>query len=101
MRPTPARASRGRPETRPLAGSAWHSSRATASTGYPSALTVKTWGFYDVLFDGQPFKFERGYGTYVMENILFKISFPAEFHAQRGRGGAAAASRGGSTGSTG
>ena len=50
--------------------------------GYPSALTVKTWGFYDVLFDGQPFKFERGYGTYVMENILFKISFPAEFHAQ-------------------
>lgn len=50
--------------------------------GYPSALSAKTWGFYDVLFGGQPFKFERGYGTYVMENILFKISFPAEFHAQ-------------------
>ncbi len=50
--------------------------------GYPSALSVKTWGFYDVLFGGQPFKFQRGYGTYVMENILFKISFPAEFHAQ-------------------
>jgi 2-methylcitrate dehydratase len=50
--------------------------------GYPSALTAKTWGFYDVLFKGQPFKFQRNYGSYVMENILFKISFPAEFHAQ-------------------
>src|SRR4029078_11103841 len=42
----------------------------------------KTWGFYDVLFKGQPFKFQRPYGSYVMENVLFKISFPAEFHAQ-------------------
>jgi 2-methylcitrate dehydratase len=50
--------------------------------GYPSALTAKTWGFYDVLFNGQPFKFQRDYGSYVMENVLFKISFPAEFHAQ-------------------
>jgi 2-methylcitrate dehydratase len=50
--------------------------------GYPSALTAKTWGFYDVLFKGQPFKFQRDYGSYVMENVLFKISFPAEFHAQ-------------------
>jgi 2-methylcitrate dehydratase len=50
--------------------------------GYPSALTAKTWGFYDVLFKGTPFKFSRGYGSYVMENVLFKISFPAEFHAQ-------------------
>lgn len=50
--------------------------------GYPSALTAKTWGFYDVSFKGQPFKFQRPYGHYVMENILFKISFPAEFHAQ-------------------
>lgn len=50
--------------------------------GYPSALTAKTWGFYDVLYKGQPFKFQRSYGSYVMENILFKISFPAEFHAQ-------------------
>ncbi len=50
--------------------------------GYPSALTAKTWGFYDVLFKGQPFKFTQGYGSYVMENVLFKISFPAEFHAQ-------------------
>ncbi len=50
--------------------------------GYPSVLTAKTWGFYDVLFKGQPFKFQRPYGTYVMENVLFKISFPAEFHAQ-------------------
>src|SRR6266513_5803163 len=50
--------------------------------GYPSVLTAKTWGFYDVLFKGQPFKFQRPYGSYVMENVLFKISFPAEFHAQ-------------------
>ena len=53
--------------------------------GYPSALTAKTWGFYDVLFGGKPFKFQRPisqWGAYVMENILFKISFPAEFHAQ-------------------
>ncbi|MFP5249230.1 MAG: 2-methylcitrate dehydratase, partial [Acidobacteriota bacterium] len=50
--------------------------------GYPSALTAKTWGFYDVLFRGQQFKFQRPYGSYVMENVLFKISYPAEFHAQ-------------------
>ena len=50
--------------------------------GYPSALTAKKWGFYDVCFRGQPFKFARTLDTYVMENILFKISFPAEFHAQ-------------------
>ncbi|WP_438970912.1 bifunctional 2-methylcitrate dehydratase/aconitate hydratase [Methylophaga sp.] len=50
--------------------------------GYPTALSAKTWGFYDVLFKGQPFKFQRQYGSYVMENVLFKISFPAEFHAQ-------------------
>jgi len=54
----------------------------TGEMGYPSALTAKTWGFYDVSFKGQPFKFQRKYGTYVMENVLFKISFPAEFHAQ-------------------
>jgi 2-methylcitrate dehydratase len=50
--------------------------------GYPSVLTAKTWGFYDVSFRGQQFKFQRPYGSYVMENVLFKISFPAEFHAQ-------------------
>jgi 2-methylcitrate dehydratase len=50
--------------------------------GYPSVLTARTWGFYDVSFKGQPFKFQRAYGSYVMENILFKISFPAEFHSQ-------------------
>lgn len=50
--------------------------------GYPSALTAKTWGFYDVLFKGNAFKFQRPYGSYVMEQVLFKISFPAEFHAQ-------------------
>ncbi|MFZ4108568.1 MAG: bifunctional 2-methylcitrate dehydratase/aconitate hydratase [Candidatus Planktophila sp.] len=50
--------------------------------GYPSVLSAKTWGFYDVSFKGQPFKFQRAYGSYVMENILFKISFPAEFHSQ-------------------
>ncbi len=50
--------------------------------GYPSVLTAKTWGFYDVLFKSTPFKFQRPYGSYVMEHVLFKISFPAEFHAQ-------------------
>ncbi|MGA2251324.1 bifunctional 2-methylcitrate dehydratase/aconitate hydratase [Terracidiphilus sp.] len=50
--------------------------------GYLTALTAKTWGFYDVNFKGQPFKFQRAYGTYVMENVLFKISYPAEFHSQ-------------------
>jgi 2-methylcitrate dehydratase len=50
--------------------------------GYPSALSTETWGFYDVLFKGRPFSFPREYGSYVMENILFKISYPAEFHAQ-------------------
>jgi 2-methylcitrate dehydratase len=50
--------------------------------GYPSVLTAKTWGFYDVSFRGREFAFQRPYGSYVMENVLFKISFPAEFHAQ-------------------
>src|SRR5689334_5369213 len=54
----------------------------TGEMGCPSALTAKTWGFYDVLFRGKPFKLLRPYGSYVMENVLFKISFPAEFHAQ-------------------
>ena len=54
----------------------------TGEMGYPSALSAKTWGFYDVLFKGRPFKIKRPYGSYVMENVLFKISFPAEFHAQ-------------------
>lgn len=48
----------------------------------PTALTAKTWGFYDILFGGKPFVFARELGSYVMENILFKVSFPAEFHAQ-------------------
>ncbi|KAH3674405.1 hypothetical protein WICMUC_003242 [Wickerhamomyces mucosus] len=51
-------------------------------SGMPSVLTAKRWGFYDVSFKGQEFIFQRPYGSYVMENILFKISFPAEFHAQ-------------------
>ena len=50
--------------------------------GYPSVLSAKVWGFYDVSFQGQAFKFQRPYGSYVMENVLFKISYPAEFHAQ-------------------
>ncbi len=50
--------------------------------GYPSALTAKTWGFYDVSFKGQPFRFQRPYGSYVAENVLFKVSYPAEFHGQ-------------------
>src|SRR4051812_29370701 len=54
----------------------------TGEMGYPSVLSAKTWGFYDVLFKGNEFKFQRPFGTYVMENVLFKISFPAEFHSQ-------------------
>jgi 2-methylcitrate dehydratase len=54
----------------------------TGEIGYPSVLTAKTWGFYDVSFKGEQFRFQRPYGSYVMENVLFKISFPAEFHAQ-------------------
>ena len=54
----------------------------TGEMGYPSALTAKTWGFYDVLFKGKAFEFQRPFGSYVMEHVLFKISFPAEFHSQ-------------------
>ncbi len=54
----------------------------TGEMGYPSALTASTWGYYDVLFKGKPFEFQRGYGSYVMENALFKISYPAEVHSQ-------------------
>lgn len=50
--------------------------------GYPSALTAKKWGFYDVSFKSEPFQFEREYGSYVMENLLFKVKYPAEFHGQ-------------------
>ena len=54
----------------------------TGEMGYPSVLSAPVWGFYDVLFEGRPFTFQRKYGSYVMENVLFKISFPAEFHSQ-------------------
>jgi 2-methylcitrate dehydratase len=54
----------------------------TGEMGYPSALTAPVWGFYDVLFKGNAFQFQRPYGSYVMENVLFKLSYPAEFHAQ-------------------
>jgi 2-methylcitrate dehydratase len=50
--------------------------------GYPSALSAKTWGFQDVLFKGKPLSLPQPFGSYVMENVLFKISYPAEFHAQ-------------------
>jgi 2-methylcitrate dehydratase len=54
----------------------------TGEMGCPSVLTAPVWGFYDVSFKGKAFSFQRPYGSYVMENILFKISFPAEFHSQ-------------------
>jgi len=54
----------------------------TGEMGYPSALSAPTWGYYDVLFKGNDFRFQRPYGSYVMENVLFKISYPAEFHSQ-------------------
>ena len=53
----------------------------TGEMGYPSAISADTWGFQDVLF-GEPLKVDQDYGSYVMENVLFKLSFPAEFHAQ-------------------
>ena len=56
----------------------------TGEMGYPTVLSAKTWGFYDASFRGNKFKFQRSYGSYVMENVLFKISFPAEFHSQTG-----------------
>jgi 2-methylcitrate dehydratase len=54
----------------------------TGEMGYPSALSAKTWGFSDVLFKGKPIALPQPFGSYVMENVLFKISYPAEFHAQ-------------------
>ncbi|MBC7121480.1 MAG: 2-methylcitrate dehydratase, partial [Candidatus Methanosuratus sp.] len=50
--------------------------------GVPTVLSTPVWGFYDVNFGGKPFKFQRPYGSYVMENVLFKVSYPAEFHSQ-------------------
>jgi 2-methylcitrate dehydratase len=61
----------------------WHALNALkGEMGYPSALTAPRWGFYDVLFNGQRFSLPQPFASYVMENILFKVSFPAEFHAQ-------------------
>jgi 2-methylcitrate dehydratase len=54
----------------------------TGEMGYPTVLTAPTWGFYDVSFGGKPFTFQRSFGSYVAENVLFKISYPAEFHSQ-------------------
>ncbi len=54
----------------------------TGEMGYPTVLSAPTWGFYDVLFEGRAFRFQRPYGSYVMENVLFKVSYPAEFHGQ-------------------
>jgi 2-methylcitrate dehydratase len=54
----------------------------TGEMGIPSILTAKEWGFYDVLFKGKPFEFDRPYGSYVMENVLFKVSYPSGFHIQ-------------------
>ena len=54
----------------------------TGEMGYPSALSAKTWGFSDALFRGKPIVLQRAFDSYVMENVLLKISYPAEFHAQ-------------------
>lgn len=54
----------------------------TGEMGYPSALTAPVWGFYDVSFKGESFRFQRPYGSYVMENVLFQNLLPAEFHSQ-------------------
>jgi 2-methylcitrate dehydratase len=50
--------------------------------GLPTVLSAPTWGFYDVNFGGKPFQFQRGYGSYVMENVLFKVSYPGELHVK-------------------
>lgn len=55
---------------------------AAGEPGVPTVLSAPVWGFYDVLFKGKPFEFQREYGSYVMENVLFKVSYPAEFHSQ-------------------
>ncbi|KAL1953324.1 hypothetical protein VTO42DRAFT_3004 [Malbranchea cinnamomea] len=55
---------------------------AKGESGIPTVLSAPVWGFYDVLFKGNKFKFQRPYGSYVMENVLFKVSYPAEFHSQ-------------------
>ena len=61
----------------------WHGLIALrGEMGYPSALSAKTWGYYDVLYKGKAFSLPQPFGSYVMENVLFKISYPAEFHAQ-------------------
>lgn len=61
----------------------WHALNALrGEMGYPGALTTKTWGFQDAIFRGKSIGLARPLGSYVMENVLFKISFPAEFHAQ-------------------
>lgn len=61
----------------------WHAYHALKSEmGYPSVLTAKTWGFQESLFRGREITLSRKLGSYVMENVLFKVSFPAEFHAQ-------------------
>ena len=61
----------------------WHALKANSGEmGYPSALTAQSWGFYDVLFKGKPFTLGRSLNSYVMENILFKVTYPVEFHAQ-------------------
>ena len=61
---------------------AWRLIALTGEMGYPSALSAPTWGFQDVLYKGRPLLAPQPFGSYVMENILFKISYPAEFHAQ-------------------
>ncbi|KAI1800895.1 2-methylcitrate dehydratase [Daldinia bambusicola] len=55
---------------------------AKGEPGIPTILSAPVWGFYDVLFKGNKFEFQRSYGSYVMENVLFKVSYPAEFHSQ-------------------
>ncbi|HEY7930385.1 MAG TPA: bifunctional 2-methylcitrate dehydratase/aconitate hydratase [Steroidobacteraceae bacterium] len=61
----------------------WHALLSLrAEMGYASALTAPTWGFYDALYRGQQFSLPQPFGSYVMENVLFKVSYPAEFHAQ-------------------
>ena len=81
-RPIPDHARVGPQAMRQVAGVRLALISATGEMGYPSALTAPVWGFYDASFRGKEFRLGRPYGHYVMENVLFKVSYPAEFHAQ-------------------
>ena len=79
---TPCHVNHGLLATPAKEPSTWLLKVKKGQAGVPTVLSAPVWGFYDVLFKGKPFEFQRPYGSYVMENVLFKVSYPAEFHSQ-------------------